>query len=1132
MSDGLLSDADVGIGGSAPPAAPALLSDDDVGLGASAPQSPTLQSTASAPLFGFESGMADVVGAPVDAATWYLNKVGNQAADLKAALNGQPTPPESTAIQNAPLSSDWIKQNVFGATGANPDAPENMPRSTTEAILRAGGSGAGQMIAPEATLGGLTRAGLKIAPRVADFATAAFGKADTPAAVAKNAVIGAASGATGQAAAEVVPKTPAWQMGAQLAGGLFGGVLGATATDVHPFSTIKSFVAPLTKEGREVAAGQELRNAATSPSAAIDTIENEPSQIVPGSNPTTFQQTGDMGLGALERRVQTQNPAAFNEARAGQNQARVAALGNIQATGSPEDVSAALRANLDALSAKTDADVGAATTTAQGAVSGLGGEQSPAFYGEQIRGQIQPQLDAATQNAAGATNALGGTGTPEGYGAALREPMQAAKDAAQQARSKLYAAVDPTNSLNVVAAPLREAGDAVASNLSPMAAQPTGEEAAILGTIRALPDVVPFSDLQALDSRITAAMSAERRSAGETPVWGRLSQMKGAVSDAIDNGVANQVQYERGQVASGAMAPEDTLEQRYAAWGQNAVDAFYANRNASVASGGEGAVSSARSGPSASAGVSRTAGTPRGGPGSPVGSSGVPGETLTPNFDQAAADRLAQAKQAHATYAQTYRNGPVGNALKTTGFSGQYRTPNVAVPDSVFPKGPKGFEAGIAFRNAVRNDPAAIDAAHNYAAMTLRRMAERPDGTIDPAGFVKWRMAYADALRAFPELLPRFATAARASEELNRFAPFRADMAPFQVPEVFFHAGPGGREGVDNLRRLIGDTRAQSILQDYAASKLRTTALRQDGTLDPAKVAAFQKSHAPALQSFPELNAKFSSAAKASETVNQVAAEHKQTLDGYQAGVIGKIMNAAPEDVAKHVGAIFGSKDAVAQMGRLATEASRGGPDAVSGLRKAIADYITSKFVSNTEAGTSEINLVKSDAFQTFMRQSRPALAKVFSPAELDAMNAIARDLHRANRTVTAVKIPGASNTAQDTTAVRGAEHAPEGSLLNALLVGGGVGYEAHGIHGAVVGAGVGLAKHIIGVARSAGYTKVDELVRDAMLDPDLARRLMMKAAPVSKGSELSLTQKLMRVGTMTAANQIPNRAAGGRIAA
>lgn len=1111
MSDGLLSDADVGLGASsAPPSSSALLSDDDVGLGSSAPPTSTMTSLASAPAIGFNRGAADVAGAPVDLTNWLMSKAG--------------VPTSQTPV----MGSDWIKQNVLGVIGDNPDAPQNQPRSGLERVLQAGGSGAAQMIMPEAALGTTARAGVKMAPVVGDFLSSAFGSASTPVALAKNAAIGAASGAGGQAAAEVAPQTPAWQMGAQLAGGLVGGGLGAVATDVHPWSTLKSFTAPLTAEGQEQIAGQQLRSAANSPAAAIDTIDNEPSQILPGSNPTTFQLTGDMGLGALERRVQTENPAPFNEARAGQNQARVAAVNNIQATGSPEDVSSALRTNLNALSMQADADVGTATQSAQQSVAGLGGDQSPAFYGEQIRGQIQPQLDAATQSAAGATSAIGGSGTPEAYGTALRGQMQAAKDSARQARSNLYDAVDPTNSLNVVTAPLRDIGDQAAANLSPMAAAPAGEEAAILGTIRSLPDVTPFNDLQALDSRITAAMSAERRSAGETPVWGRLSQMKGAVQDAIDNGVANQIGYERDQVANGALAPEDTLEARLrTAWGLDAA----ANARANVGGYSPGSVGTAGEPASISSRTGRTNVQAGRGPSAPAGTPGLSSETPPPNFDQAAADRLAQAKAAHSSYAQTYRNGPVGNALKTTGFFGQYRTPNAAVPESVFQKGPKGYETGMTFRAAVKNDPAAIDAAHNYVAMTLRRVAERPDGTIDPQKFVAWRSAYGDALRAFPELMPKFATAARASEELSRFAPFRADMAPFQVPEVFFHSGAGGKDGVDNLRRLIGDQRAQSILQDYAASKLRASALRPDGTLDPAKVAAFQKTHASALGSFPALNAKFSSAAKASETVNAAVATRKQALDGYQAGIVGKIMNAAPEDVSKHVGSIFASKDAATQMERLATEAARGGPDAIAGLRKAIADHITSKFISNTEAGTSGANLVKSDAFQTFMRTSRPALAKVFSPKELDAMNAIAQDLHRANRTVTAVKIPGSPGTAQDVTAVRRAEHAPEGSLLNALLVGAGAGYELHGIHGAAIGAATGLAKHVIGAARSAGYTKVEELIRDAMLDPDMARTLMMKAPVVAKqGGQPALTQKLMRVGALNAANQVPHRASGGRL--
>ncbi len=113
-------------------------------------------------------------------------------------------------------------------------------------------------------------------------------------------------------------------------------------------------------------------------------LEN-PNRIVPsvpGSRPTTFQQTGDMGLGALERRAETLDAVPFQQRRADQNAARVGMLEGIQPQGQPEAVVNTLRQNL--------ADIDRMTSDA---------------------------LEAATANARGQSAALGGAGTPEGYGA-------------------------------------------------------------------------------------------------------------------------------------------------------------------------------------------------------------------------------------------------------------------------------------------------------------------------------------------------------------------------------------------------------------------------------------------------------------------------------------------------------------------------------------------------------------------------------------------------------------------------------------------------------------------------------------------------------------------------------------------
>ena len=64
-------------------------------------------------------------------------------------------------------------------------------------------------------------------------------------------------------------------------------------------------------------------------------------------------------------------------------------------------------------------------------------------------------------------------------------------------------------------------------------------EAGLFNRAAALPDVASYSMVHQLDTDISAAMSAERRSAGETPTLARLTQLKGAVKSAITDATVN-----------------------------------------------------------------------------------------------------------------------------------------------------------------------------------------------------------------------------------------------------------------------------------------------------------------------------------------------------------------------------------------------------------------------------------------------------------------------------------------------------------------------------------------------------------------------------------------------------------------
>jgi hypothetical protein len=157
-------------------------------------------------------------------------------------------------------------------------------------------------------------------------------------------------------------------------------------------------------------------------------------------------------------------------------------------------------------------------------------------------------------------------------------------------------------------------------------------------------------------------------------------------------------------------------------------------------------------------------------------------------------------------------------------------------------------------------------------------------------------------------------------------------------------------------------------------------------------------------------------------------------------------------------------------------------------------------------------------------------------------MHAIAQDLQRSQRTLQATRLAGQSNTAQDIVKSLEAAHGHI-SLLTEMMVGMGEGFHVGGLHGAALaGAGL-LGKTLVSRMREAGIAKANTLVRDAMLNPELAATLL-KRAPIKPGAGVADT--LMRMlarnsmfGATTAAREnnrpqqqsVPAYATGGRIA-
>lgn len=625
---------------------------------------------------------------------------------------------------------------------------------------------------------------------------------------------------------------------------------------------------------------------------------------------------------------------------------------------------------------------------------------------------------------------------------------------------------------------------------------------------------------------------------------------------------------------------------------------------------GNGAVRAEGRGPGAATGRPRGAG--QGGRGDVLPDTTPAGPPVT----QEALDALKEAKDAFKEHVATYRQGPVGAMLKSDGTSGGYRMADSAVPGSVFPSGSKGYQAVQAYKRAVGDQAEAAGLLHNYAAATLRKVALNDDGTLNPAGYARWRNNYGEAFRALPEsvqarfnsagrsaealtrfgrfspetaasLVPdqffrsgvagadgvahlqslvgsdranavlgdyaasslrraaarpdgtidpgryttwrrnfgealralpedvqaRFDTAAHATDALKRFGSYSPEIAPSAVPELFFAPGKAGAEGVDHLRSMMGDQQADAVLSDHAASLLKAKAERPDGTIDPRGLQQFMKSYGPAMQRFPQLADRFSNAAKATETIADVAAGRAQALRNLQASAAGKFMGLTdPSEVRDTVGRMIDGNN-VSGLGRLMKQV-QGDPAAVEGVKRAAADHILSRGLSyGQEAGASGVRQVNKATFQGLIGENRAALSQVFDEGQMNTLNALSSDMMRQKRSVEALKMKGSPNTTAD--AIRAMKFEPKshsGSLLREIAEAAIGGEELGGAHGAEIGAGLAVGNKLRTALRDAGMRKTYDIIERAVLDPDFFRTLIMDAPKsAGTGSHLTLASRLGR---------------------
>lgn len=682
-------------------------------------------------------GVTNAVGAGLDKIvpqSW--RDAGNQA--VKDYL---PSWAQGLSAPTIPIPSSKDIQDLMtraGIVNSQTTQPQNIPERL------AAGAGHGAAAAMALPLAGEAAAATLPADVASPFYTSAIPTATkvlqsaTPVAAgdsivsgltagARQAGMGAASGAGGAGAEEAAPDElkPLANMAGQIAGGgafsladaaankavdALSNIAGGATRIASPFG--KASVAIPgggsidTTRGRIQAAGQQLRAAASDPDALSRSLA-EPGEIVPGSQPTTFQQSNDPGIGQLERGIATKDPAPFLDRAAQNNAARVNQMESLApANGDPQAVSDLFVNKMKAITAEHDQNVANAASN------------------------VNDKLATA-----------GGTRDEGTYAAALRQQIQQAHDASKAQENSLWGALGDAKDVPVDATPLLKSANDIRSSISPMGDQMEGKELEIFNRLTGKNDPnLSFDDMKQLRSSITTAMR-DRPTGVDSQAVRRLGQLLDSVDSTIGASVSKYAQEKAGLSDRLGQVSDEVAN------GQTAARADTGT--------GTGTVSTSNSGAETPTYGETVPGD--GGSGSAPGNQGVQGDSLGAQYKAA---RAATA-QHHATF----DDNALEPALEKS--RGNYVLSDEQAADKIVRPGSSGGAAVDSYLKA--ND--GEDAMQRLSDMYAFKMRNAPgviqNGEVNADRLNTWLSQNRAGLSRVPEVAAKFKDVETAQRTLN-----------------------------------------------------------------------------------------------------------------------------------------------------------------------------------------------------------------------------------------------------------------------------------------------------------------------------------------------------------------------------
>lgn len=343
-----------------------------------------------------------------------------------------------------------------------------------------------------------------------------------------------------------------------------------------------------------------------------------------------------------------------------------------------------------------------------------------------------------------------------------------------------------------------------------------------------------------------------------------------------------------------------------------------------------------------------------------------------------------------------------------------------------------------------------------------------------------------EALRYFrDEFAPYFGDSTiggKLKEKIDRGSE-RVNTPPSATADRFLNVANGAKEAAADLRRILSiapdPAKGNAAVRQYVLSDMAKV-VDAKGTVDPRRMRDWYTKRKDMLSEFPELDAEMkkllsdvvNSRAKSNSTAKELKdalSSAKLTKDDIQHGNLSLLLETSP-DVA--VTKVFGSKDREKAMSAIVKTLSQD-KDAVAGWKKAVSDHLQKKLTgTNTEMTDGPAGPVQFAAAKKFFDENRATLAKVYSPAEMNALQKVGKLLEpfgALSRRATA----GSPTAENNTQAWRTLE----------------AGLKAY--YGVLKGGGVLRTMKLAAATLPNSDAQVGFLVNKMQFDPDLAVHLM-----------------------------------------